>query len=108
MSESKDFDQFLAQNLRKTQSYIADDGFSAKVAHRLGKQRRRERWFVGLPALAITLLVVWQLPLTNLPRQVWYWVAGIDVASLIAASAVGTFIALLACAFWLAREMKLI
>lgn len=108
MNESQDFDQFLAQNLRKTQPYIADDGFSAKVMHQLKKQRRRERWFVGLPAVAITVLVIWQLPLSNVASHIWYWVADLNIASLIAVGAIGFFTALAACALWLAREMKLI
>lgn len=108
MSESKDFGQFLAQNLRKTQPYIADDGFSAKVVHRLRKHRRRERWFVGLPATVITVLVIWQLPVTNLASHIWYGVTDIHIASLITAGAIGFFMMLAACALWLAREMKLI
>ena len=108
MNETNDFDQFLAQNLREAQPYIPDDGFSAVVTRQLTKQRQRERWFVGLPAMVITLLVVAQLPVASLTRQVWYWAAGIDITSLITMGAMGVFVAMLACGIWLGREMKLI
>lgn len=108
MKETNDFDQFLAQNLRKAQPYIPDNGFSAEVTRQLTKQRQRERWFVGLPAMIITLLVVAQLPITSFTRQVWYWAASVDITSLIAMGAMGVFIALFGCALWLARQMKLI
>lgn len=108
MNKTNDFDQLLAQNLRKAQPYIPDDGFSAVVTRQLAKQRQRERWFVGLPAMVITLLIVAQLPVASLTRQVWYWAANVDITSLIAMGAMGVFIALCGCAIWLAREMKLI
>lgn len=57
MSEREDYDQFLVHNLRKSQPYVTN-GFSAKVVHRLRKHRRRERWFFGLQAIAITALVI--------------------------------------------------
>src|SRR5690625_151669 len=108
MKKTNDIDQFLAQNQRKAQPYIPDNGFSAEVTRQLTKQPQRERWLVKLPAMIITLLVAAQLPIPSLTHQVWYWATSVDLTSLIAMGATGVFTALFGCAIWLARQMELI
>jgi hypothetical protein len=109
MTENKDFDEFLSRSLRNTQPYLMDDGFTANVMKKIPvstRRRKRREWFyVGMPAAVITLLVVWQLPPVS---HVWQWLTLADLGTLLKMGASGFGAVLLACFGWLARDMKLV
>jgi hypothetical protein len=110
MSTHDQFDRFLAQRLRESQPSIQDDGFTNQMMAQLPARQRRhwvKEWLIlWLPCLAISSIVIANLPLGSSTSDLWAWIIH-DPVSLISFGAVGFILALLACAGWLAREMKL-
>ncbi|PUA28781.1 MAG: hypothetical protein B0W54_10200 [Cellvibrio sp. 79] len=73
----KSFDDFLAQQLQRSSSYIEDDGFAANVMASLPVKQRLSPWLERLilaaPVTLIALLVVSQLPWRDMVRPAYGW-----------------------------------
>lgn len=78
MKPEESFDDFLAQHLRQSQTYLPDDGFSAQVMQALPQPKARNRWaellIIGIPLLVISVLVFAQFPFASVFGGLWYWV----------------------------------
>lgn len=103
MHKDDNFDAWLSQQLSEAESYLDDNGFTAKVMANLPAQpllsqpSSSSRWPVAIAAVLSSLLVLWLFPVTYVVESLLYanvsalTLIGIGALAAISASAVAIF-----------------
>lgn len=111
MKYDDSFDYWLTQALQQEKPYLIDEGFTKNVMAELPNPPRLQRKthiILALPVIAISLLVLWQLPLEHLTNRIWHLLLGLDLMQLFLLGATTSASLLLSTCLWLARQMRLI
>ncbi|MET0357772.1 MAG: hypothetical protein ABW044_13400, partial [Cellvibrio sp.] len=86
-AETDAFDHFLMTRLQKSQPYLADDDFTARVMESLPAQRKLSRWqerlIILVPLFIISALVLSQFSVLAVVIEVWTLMMGLNVVQLI-------------------------
>lgn len=112
MSEHDKFDDFLTRQLQSSNSYLADDGFSANVMAALPQQKpATQRWIqllILLPCVLISLFVLNQLPWREALIAICQWSLSLDVVTMIKFGLVGFGCFVAAIIAWAMKQADLV
>ena len=111
MKHDDSFDHWLTQALQQEKPYLIDEGFTKNVMAELPNPstlQRRIHIILALPVIAISLLVLWQLPLEHLTNRLWHLLLGLDLTQLFLLGAMTSASFLFGACLWLGHQMRLI
>ncbi|HSX83856.1 MAG TPA: hypothetical protein VLE50_00560 [Cellvibrio sp.] len=112
MNAPDEFDQLLTRQLRNSQEYLADDGFTAGVMAQLGNRpviSRRAQWLItGIPLTLISGLVFSQLPVQDIGLMIGSSLAGVEPVTMIKLGALLSGAIILTSLGWCARQARLL
>ena len=112
MNSPDEFDQLLARQLRNSQEYLADDGFTAGVMAQLDNRpalSRRTQWLItGVPLALISGLVFSQLPVQDIGLVVGSSFSGVEPVTMIKLGALLSGAIILTSLGWCARQARLL
>lgn len=112
MNTPDEFDQLLTRELRHSQDYLADDGFTASVMAQIDNRpplSRRVQWLIiGVPLVLISGIVFSQLPVQDLSLMIGNSLEALEPVTVIKLGAMVSGGIILASLAWLARQARLL
>ena len=106
------FDHFLKNQLQKSQPYLADDNFTARVISNLPAPKKlsvwQERLIIFVPVFVISLLVISQFSVLGVLIKLWTLAVSMDVTHLVQIGMLLSIAVISGASLWFARQLKII
>jgi hypothetical protein len=106
------FDHFLKNQLQKSQPYLADDNFTARVISNLPAPKKlsvwQERLIILVPLFVISLLVISQFSVLGVLIKLWVLAVSMDVTHLVQIGMLLSIAVISGASLWFARQLKII